>query len=77
VLPPITDGHDSTVISVTVFHGQRPGLVLGIIAGAHGYAYPPIVAAQQFLQTLDTAQWYRAAGAPSQRAHLPEPPHPG
>jgi len=49
VLLPITDGHDSTVISVTVFHGRRPGLVLGIIAGAHGYAYPPIVAAQQFL----------------------------
>ncbi|MFD1873088.1 succinylglutamate desuccinylase/aspartoacylase family protein [Hymenobacter bucti] len=56
VLLPVTDGRDSTVIPVTVFHGQRPGPVLGIIAGVHGYEYPPIIAAQQFAQTLDPAQ---------------------
>jgi len=53
VLLPITDGKDSTVIPVTVFHGTKKGPVLGIIAGVHGYEYPPIVAAQQFAQTLD------------------------
>jgi hypothetical protein len=56
VLLPVRDGHDSTVIPVTVFHGRRPGPVLGIIAGVHGYEYPPIIAAQQFAQTLDPAQ---------------------
>jgi predicted deacylase len=56
VLLPVRDGHDSTVIPVTVFHGRRPGPVLGIIASVHGYEYPPIIAAQQFAQTLDPAQ---------------------
>lgn len=56
VLLPVTDGRDSTVIPVTVFHGRRPGPVLGIVAGVHGYEYPPIIAAQQFAQTLDPAQ---------------------
>jgi len=56
VLIPITDGKDSTVIPVSVFHGTKKGPVLGIIAGVHGYEYPPIVAAQQFAQTLDPTQ---------------------
>jgi len=56
VLLPVTDGRDSTVIPVTVFHGRQPGPVLGIIAGVHGYEYPPIIAAQQLAQTLDPAQ---------------------
>jgi predicted deacylase len=56
VLLSVRDGRDSTVIPVTVFHGRRPGPVLGIIAGVHGYEYPPIIAAQQFAQTLDPAQ---------------------
>ena len=56
VLLPVTAGRDSTAIPVTVFHGLRPGPVLGIIAGVHGYEYPPIIAAQQLAQTLDPAQ---------------------
>jgi hypothetical protein len=62
VLLPVRDGHDSTVIPVTVFHSRRPGPVLGIIASVHGYEYPPIIAAQQFAQTLDPAQL--SSGAP-------------
>jgi predicted deacylase len=56
VLLPVRDDHDSTVIPVTVFHGRRAGPVLGIIAGVHGYEYPPIIATQQLAQTLDPAQ---------------------
>ncbi|QNE38769.1 hypothetical protein F1C16_03965 [Hymenobacter sp. NBH84] len=56
VLLPVTDGKDSTVIPVSVFHGTKKGPVLGIIAGVHGYEYPPIIAAQQFAQTLDPTQ---------------------
>ncbi|TGE04541.1 M14 family metallopeptidase [Hymenobacter fodinae] len=52
----VVAGRDSTVIPVTVFHGTKPGPVLGITAGVHGYEYPPILAAQQFAQALDPAQ---------------------
>ncbi|WP_139921093.1 succinylglutamate desuccinylase/aspartoacylase family protein [Hymenobacter sp. DG01] len=52
----ITDGRDSTVVPVTVFHGRRPGPVLGIIAGVHGYEYPPIMAAQQLSKEIDPEQ---------------------
>ncbi|SNR96415.1 M14 family metallopeptidase [Hymenobacter mucosus] len=52
----VTAGQDTAVVPVTVFHGRRPGPVLGIIAGVHGYEYPPILAAQQLAQELDPAQ---------------------
>lgn len=52
----VGDGKDSTIIPVTVFHGTKPGPVLGIIAGVHGYEYPPIVGVQQFSKELDPAQ---------------------
>lgn len=47
---------DSTFIPVTIFHGSKPGAVLGITAGIHGYEYPPILAAQQLNQQIDPAQ---------------------
>ncbi|WP_342644820.1 M14 family metallopeptidase [Mucilaginibacter sp. CSA2-8R] len=53
---PVTDGHNSTFIPVTVFNGKAPGKALGIVAGIHGFEYPPIVAAQQLAQSLDPAQ---------------------
>ncbi|UOQ69258.1 M14 family metallopeptidase [Hymenobacter volaticus] len=56
MLLPVVAGKDSTVIPVTVFHGAKQGPVVGIIAGVHGYEYPPIIAAQQFAQSLDPAQ---------------------
>ena len=31
-------------IPVTVIHGTRPGKVLALVAGVHGYEYPPILA---------------------------------
>ena len=56
MLLPVVAGKDSTVIPVTIFHGTKQGPVLGIIAGVHGYEYPPIVATQQFAQSLDPGQ---------------------
>ncbi|WP_170172638.1 succinylglutamate desuccinylase/aspartoacylase family protein [Hymenobacter rigui] len=56
VLLPVHDGRDTAVVPVTVFHGRRPGPVLGIIAGVHGYEYPPILAAQQLARELDPTQ---------------------
>src|SRR5271155_3074074 len=34
-------------IPVTVFNGAQPGPVLALIAGNHGYEYPPILALQK------------------------------
>ena len=40
-------GQDAgTVIPITVIRGSRPGPVLALIAGNHGYEYPPILALQ-------------------------------
>ena len=37
-----------TRIPVTLIHGAKPGPVLALIAGTHGYEYSPIVAMQRF-----------------------------
>lgn len=39
---------EGTHIPVTVIHGAKPGPVLGLVAGTHGYEYSPIVAMQRF-----------------------------
>ncbi len=44
---------DTVVVPVTVFHGQKPGPVLGITAGVHGYEYSPILAGQKLIDRLD------------------------
>jgi hypothetical protein len=36
-----------THIPITIIHGNRPGPVLALIAGNHGYEYPPILALQR------------------------------
>jgi predicted deacylase len=42
-----------TQIPVTTVYGARPGPVLALIAGNHGYEYPPILALQEFRGMLD------------------------
>lgn len=52
----VPDGVDpGTRIPVSVIHGSRPGPVLGLIAGVHGYEYPPITALQNIRRDLDPA----------------------
>ncbi len=36
----------TSIIPITVFNGSKPGPVLGLVAGNHGYEYPPILALQ-------------------------------
>jgi hypothetical protein len=36
----------TSTIPITVFNGKQPGPVLGLVAGNHGYEYPPILALQ-------------------------------
>jgi predicted deacylase len=46
---------DAMRIPVSVLHGTAPGPVLALIAGTHGYEYPPITALQRIRQSLDPA----------------------
>jgi len=42
-----------TVLPITVVQGVRPGPVLALVAGNHGYEYPPILALQRLPGTID------------------------
>jgi hypothetical protein len=45
-----------TVIPVTMIRGSRPGPALALIAGNHGYEYPPILALQRLRAQIDPAE---------------------
>lgn len=56
ILLPVITSQDSTVIPVTVYHGLKPGPVLGITAGVHGLEYAPIMAAQALSREINPTQ---------------------
>lgn len=43
----------STVVPVTVIHGAKKGKVLALVAGVHGYEYPPILALYRLKSKID------------------------
>ena len=47
---------EGTRIPVTVIHGAKPGPVLALVAGTHGYEYSPIVAMQRFPAKVDARE---------------------
>jgi predicted deacylase len=49
-------GDAGTVIPLTIVRGTRPGPVLALIAGNHGYEYPPILALQRLRGQMDPAE---------------------
>ena len=46
---------DGTQVPVTVVRGRYDGPVLALIAGTHGYEYPPITALHRIRQSLDSS----------------------
>lgn len=40
-------------VPITILHGARPGPVLALVAGVHGYEYPPILALQKVRSQVD------------------------
>jgi predicted deacylase len=51
---PVPKGPDGeTTVPVTVVRGVKPGPVLALTAGVHGYEYPPILALQEMAPRLD------------------------
>lgn len=54
---PVPAGVDAgTEIPVTVIHGAKPGPVLALVAGTHGYEYAPVIALQKIRTQIDPAQ---------------------
>jgi predicted deacylase len=52
-IPAATDA--GTQIPITTIYGARPGPVVALIAGNHGYEYPPILALQKLRSDFDPA----------------------
>ena len=51
----IPEGVDTgTKVPVTIAHGAKPGPVLALIAGTHGYEYAPVIALHRVRRTLDS-----------------------
>jgi predicted deacylase len=42
-----------STIPITVFNGKKPGPVLALVAGNHGYEYPPILALQMLRPSIN------------------------
>ena len=54
---PVPAGVDSaTHIPVTIVRGTRPGPVLALVAGTHGYEYSPILALNRLAKKFDPTQ---------------------
>jgi predicted deacylase len=49
----VGSGRDTAELPVKVIKGKAEGPVFSIIAGIHGYEYPPIIAAQQIMAEID------------------------
>ncbi len=45
-----------TFIPLTVINGKKQGKVLALVAGVHGYEYPPILALYRLKQKIDPAK---------------------
>ncbi|QCX54436.1 succinylglutamate desuccinylase [Elizabethkingia sp. JS20170427COW] len=43
-------------IPLTVIKGKYPGVTYTIVAGVHGYEYPPIIATQELMKEIDARQ---------------------
>ena len=46
-------GGVGTTIPVTVIRGAKPGKTLALVAGVHGYEYPPVLALYRLKETVD------------------------
>ena len=47
------DKGNEASIPVSLLKGKQPGPTFTVVAGVHGYEYPPILAAQEIIQQID------------------------
>ncbi|MFB3852274.1 MAG: M14 family metallopeptidase [Vicinamibacterales bacterium] len=50
---PAAGTEPATTIPISIVHGTKPGPVLALVAGVHGYEYPPILALQRLPKTVN------------------------
>jgi len=50
------DQENETFLPISIIKGKKKGPVFTIVAGVHGYEYPPIVAVQELLQEIKAAE---------------------
>lgn len=53
IIAPAGEDSDEVKIPVTVVNGIKDGPVLALVAGVHGYEYPPVLAMTRLSQMLD------------------------
>ena len=56
IIAPAGDDSGEVRIPVTVVNGIKAGPVLALVAGVHGYEYPPVLAMARLSQMLDPMQ---------------------
>ncbi|WP_161597175.1 succinylglutamate desuccinylase/aspartoacylase family protein [Dyadobacter flavalbus] len=49
----VSNGIDTASLPVKIIRGKMDGPVFSIVAGIHGYEYPPIMATQQIMAEID------------------------
>ncbi len=53
----VPEGNDGpTFIPLSVIHGAKPGPVLAVVAGVHGFEFASILAAERLAERVDPAQ---------------------
>lgn len=52
----LDSGNELQYTPLTVIKGNKPGPVYTIIAGIHGYEYPPIIAVQELMKEIDASK---------------------
>ncbi len=50
---PLRDEINSSVLPVTIINGVQKGPTFVVVAGIHGYEYPPILAVQRIMNKID------------------------
>ena len=46
--------NNHTFLPISIMKGKTKGPVFTIVAGVHGYEYPPIIATQQLMHEIDS-----------------------
>ena len=53
----LLDNHNNhSKLPISIIKGTEPGPTLTIVAGVHGYEYPPIIAAQELIKEIQPEQ---------------------
>jgi predicted deacylase len=52
----LNDEHELNCLPLVIIRGKESGPVFTIVAGVHGYEYPPIIAVQELMKEIDATK---------------------